>query len=269
MLLTHWLVSLAARHWPFANGSGRLLDRYAGAINLGGGRRRAQSSDGFALDVLADDLIGRHILLSGKFDRSIVQVLLDQARPGDVLLDVGANIGYVSACFLQLVENSSAVCVEPQPQIVDLLSNNLSQFGSRATIYPVALTEETREIRFSINNVNRGSSHIDEDGDHVVQGVSAGEFLKQLDKVDLVKIDVEGHEFSVLAAMEKPLERLSPRAIMFEDHTGSAHIGGPIGAILDRLGYDVFGIRKRLFKTELQLVRTAEDCVASDYIALR
>ena len=36
---------------------------------------------GFSITVLADDLIGRHILLTGKFDHSIVTVLLDSRIP--------------------------------------------------------------------------------------------------------------------------------------------------------------------------------------------
>ena len=117
---------MISRFWPFANGSGRILDKYAKKIDFGKGERVAWTSDGFPLHVYADDLIGRHIIMSGKFDRSIVQVLLDQSRPGDVLLDIGANIGYVSTCFLSQVKDSTAYCVEPQPGIVDLLRKNLA-----------------------------------------------------------------------------------------------------------------------------------------------
>ena len=121
------LASFLARHWPFANGSGRLLDLFARDVDLGGGEKVARTSAGFDIKVLAGDLIGRHLLLSGRFERSSVQVLLDHARPGDVLLDIGANIGYVAACFLSRVSGSTAICVEPQPEIADLLRSNLAQ----------------------------------------------------------------------------------------------------------------------------------------------
>ena len=76
------VISTNARHWPFANGSGRFLDQFGKRIDLGSGKRIAQTSDGFPMHVFAEDLIGRHLLLSGKFDRSVIQVLLDLAKPG-------------------------------------------------------------------------------------------------------------------------------------------------------------------------------------------
>lgn len=90
------------------------------------------------------DLIGRHIYLTGEFDRTTLEVLLKFSRPEDVLLDIGANIGYVSAYFLHRVSRSKAVAIEPQPKIVDLLRSNLAPFGDeRYKIFPVAFRMST------------------------------------------------------------------------------------------------------------------------------
>ena len=48
---------------------------------------------------MRNDHFGRHIYLTGEFDRTTVEVLLKFAR------DVGANIGYVGACFLAACGN--------------------------------------------------------------------------------------------------------------------------------------------------------------------
>lgn len=261
------LAAAISRYWPFANGSGRILDKYARSIDLGSGERTAQTSDGFTMQVLADDLIGRHILMSGKFDRSIVQVLLDRAKPGDVLLDIGANIGYVSACFLKRVPGSHAICVEPQPGIVDLLHKNVRQFDGRAIVKPVALSDKPGELRFHIDKDNRGSSKISPDGEISVIAVSAAELLAGVERVDLVKVDVEGHEEPVFRAMRNELKRLKPRAILFEDHGDGAAPQDGIGLIMTGLGYRVFGIDKRLLKTRLVLVEKSADCQFNDYLA--
>lgn len=262
------LAPAIARHWPFANGSGKILDRYAKHVDLGSGERTAMTSDGFPIRVLADDLIGRHILMSGKFDRSIVQVLLNHAKPGDTLLDVGANIGYFSACFLTQVKNGRAICVDPQPGIVDLLQTNMRQFGGRATIHPVALSDKPGELRFHINEDNRGGSRISPDGELAVQAVPASELLAGVEKVDLVKIDVEGHEEQVLRSLAPEIRRLTPRAILFEDHGTAAAVDGPLGSILTGLGYRVMGIEKRLLSTRLVPVQSASDCRFNDYVAV-
>jgi len=258
---------LAARYWPFANGSGRIIDRFARGIDLGSGERLAQTSDGFALRVRADDLIGRHILLTGRFDRSVVQVLLDHARSGDVLLDIGANIGYVAACFLSRVPGSTAICVDPQPEIVDLLEANMAPFGERTTIHRVALSDAAGEVRFRIDRANRGASRIDADGELAVSAIDAGEFLAGLPRLDLIKIDVEGHEETVFRAMDAQLARLAPRAILFEDQGTGAAEG--IGTLLHRHRYVVFGIDKRLLSTRLVPIVSRDDCRYNDYLALR
>lgn len=261
------LAVLAARYWPFANGSGRIIDRFARGVDLGQGERLAQTSDGFALRVRADDLIGRHILLTGRFDRSVVQVLLDHARPGDVLLDIGANIGYVAACFLSRIADSSAICVEPQPEIVDLLEANMAPFGDRVAIHRVALSDAAGEVRFRIDQANRGASRIDADGEFAVPAMHAGELLAGLPRLDLIKMDVEGHEETVFRAIDVQLARLAPRAILFEDQGAGA--AEAIGALLHRHRYTVFGIDKRLLRTRLVPIVSSGDCRYNDYLAVR
>lgn len=262
------LVPMIARHWPFPNGSGRILDKWAQGIDLGAGERLARTSDGFSIQVYADDLIGRHILMSGKFDRSVAQMLLDHARPGDTLLDIGANIGYVSALFLNQVKDGKAICFEPQPGIVDLLGKNMEQFGDRAVVRPVALGDEDGKLRFAVNEGNRGASRLSPDGEIEVEVVEAAKALRSIPEVSLLKIDVEGFEEPIFRNAAEELRRLRPRAILFEDQTGSASPDGAIGAILTALDYRIFGIRKQLLKTGLVPIRAAADCRFNDYLAL-
>lgn len=260
--------ALLSRYWPFANGSGRVIDRLCKGIDLGHGTRQIATSDGFPISVLADDHIGRHIILSGKFDRSLVQVLIDHGRPGDLLLDIGANVGYVSACFLARVPGSRAICIEPQPGIFELLEGNLAQFGDRAHAVQVALSDATGELSFHVDPANRGASRIASDGATHVKAQPAGELLRTLGRVDLIKIDVEGHELPIFLSMAQELARLRPRAILFEHHGRLAAPEGEIGQVLAHAGYRIYGIRKRLLKTELVPINQASDCGMNDYLAL-
>src|SRR3546814_4846431 len=56
--------------------------------------------------------------------------------------------------------------------------------------------------------------------------------LATLPRLDLIKIDVEGHEEPVIRAIDTQLTRLAPRAILFEDQGNGA--AGEIGALLRR-----------------------------------
>src|SRR5258707_1075568 len=123
----HQLAQTILRAWPFPQGAGRLLDRYFSKLEFSRHTEIVRTTDNFELTVTPNDLIGRHIYLTGEFDRSIVEILCNFSEPGDVLLDIGANIGYVSTCFLNNVPNSSVVAVEPQPEVLELLAINLNR----------------------------------------------------------------------------------------------------------------------------------------------
>jgi FkbM family methyltransferase len=204
-----------------------------------------------------------------------VEALLKLSKPGDVLLDIGANIGYVSACFLQKVPQSKAIAVEPQPQIIDLLQSNLKPFGhERYKVFPVALSDLDSSGWMEICDLNRGASKVvHERNSHTVeiQLWSAKHLFASLEdeKIDLVKIDVEGHEETVLKACQPALNRLRPRAIFFEDHTRSSAPDGSIGRIFRSIGYQVLGVKKRLTRLEFISISTARDCVYNDYLAVR
>jgi FkbM family methyltransferase len=260
------LAAKIARHWPFANGSGRIIDQYANGVELAPGEQVAETKDGFQLNVLPD-LVGRHILLTGQFDRSVVQVLLNHARPGDVLLDIGANIGYVTCVFLQKVADSRAICVEPQPGIVDLLRKNTSRFPGRAEVRQFALSDVDGELRFHVDEQNRGASRVSIHGEMSVPTLKAGRLLSELARADLLKIDVEEMEEPIFRSMEGELQRLKPRAILFEDQTRAAAQDGPIGSILTRIGYSIYGIQKTLLKTALVPINARADCRYNDYLA--
>jgi hypothetical protein len=151
---------------------------------------------------------------------------------------------------------------------VNLLEKNMAQFGDRAIVHAVGLADRTGKLPFAVDEKRRGRARISDKGKIEVDVLEAGEALKRFDRVDLIKIDVEGFEEPVLRSARSELKRLRPRAILFEDHTGDASPKGKIGGVLSALGYRVFGIDKRLLKTALVRVHSPDDCRFSDYIAL-
>ena len=223
-----------------------MIDELFGSLSFKSTRQTVTTSDGVSLTIEPNDHIGRHIYLTGKFDHSIVDVLTGIARPGDTLLDIGANIGYVSACFLQLVPNSRVIAVDPQPSIADLLRANLP--ANRSTIYEVAISNSDREERFRVCEGNKGRGKIDISGDVMIRTVSGTTFANMIGEAPaLLKVDVEGHEEEVLSSLLPSLNQL-PRAIVFEDPSGKSAPNKPIGWLLSKLGYRIFRDRKTTFQ---------------------
>jgi FkbM family methyltransferase len=202
-------------------------------------------------------LIGRHIYLSGEFDRTTAEILINFAEPGDVLLDIGANIGYMSACFLQNVPASRVVAVEPQPAISELCRQNLAQFNDRALVVQEALSDVNDHLPFIVNPANSGGGRLADrssgEGTIRVPVRAADDFfrLQNFAKLDVIKIDVEWHESKIIASALPFLRELQPRVIIYED-VGGEQTRDEIGRNLKKIGYSIFGVKKRLTRVELR-----------------
>jgi FkbM family methyltransferase len=185
-------------------------------------------------------------------------------------LDIGANIGYVSACFLHNVLQSTVAAVEPQPLVYELLSQNLRQFGSdRSKTFQCAISKNDGVGHLQICTENTGASRLADNG-IAVNIWSAERLLSELDsEPDLIKIDVEGHEEQVISSLLSALNKRLPRAILYEDHGDKSSPEKPIGSMLGSAGYDVFAVIKRLTGLNLLPVSSTQQCIANDYIAVR
>ena len=267
-------VQMFLRAWPFPRGAGRIIDRFFSKLAFDREVVTVRTTDAFEMQIMPNDLIGRHIYLTGEFDRSTVEILCDFAENGDTLLDIGANIGYVSACFLKNVRDSKVIAIEPQPKVLDLLRRNLQQFGAdQYRIVPVALSDRDGEGWFEIYDLNRGASRlVAEKSARTTRVVtwSADRLFSDLGihKLDIVKLDVEGHEETIFRACMPALKRLQPRVILFEEQLRKSAPDGPIGTLLQKLGYQVFGIRKLLNSIRMVPISGEADCVYNDYIAI-
>jgi FkbM family methyltransferase len=270
----HVAHQILLRAWPFRRGAGRLIEKYFSNLKFTEDRVTVLTTDGFPITVMPNDLLGRHVYLTGEFDRTIVEILTDFSEPHDVLLDIGAHIGYVSACFLQNISGSKAICVEPQPKLMDILRANMRQFSQeRYRLAPIALSDRDEEGLFDTGRGNTGEGKLVDvfaPNTIVVTVKSADSFISSLTlpRLNLVKIDVEGHEFNILNSSKTHIQRLQPRAILFEDHLQLSAPGGRIGSLLREIGYDVFGIKKRLTKINLMPLMKSSDCVYNDYLAI-
>jgi FkbM family methyltransferase len=239
---------MVLRGLPLYNGKGRIIDRtrlrrLAFPENV----LEVTTADGFSMRVMPNDLIGRHIFLTGRFDRCVVEALVSHARQGAVLWDIGANVGYVSCAFLRRVPGSRVVAVEPLRDVAELLRENVRHVGGdRATVVSAAVSDHPGEAAFVRTPGNLGKSHVAVGGEgDRVRLVTPSELLGMSGgRVDLVKIDVEGHELAVLNGLAPVLRSARPAAVVFEHHT-SGTVDPAIERIFSDSGYEILCIYRR------------------------
>ena len=139
-------------------------------------------------------------------------------------LDLGANVGYWSCMCLSKYDVQELSVVEPNPEILSNLEQNLKLNGFKGEIIQKALAKEsdkTVELHVDRNNVAGGSllSSNHEETIFYVQTISINEVLKPFsnsDKLIVVKMDIEGVELEVF----KESSQLGKQNIIYiyEDH---------------------------------------------------
>lgn len=153
-------------------------------------------------------------LLSGlPYEASITRILRENIKRGYTVFDIGANIGYHSLEMARLVGSTGQVhAFEPDMETFSILLRNI-QINKYNNIVPVqkAVLDENGKIKLCRDFLNNGAHHICQDveiGESIivdclrVDDYCAGYY----DKIDFVKMDIEGSEMRALGGMARLIE---------------------------------------------------------------
>ncbi|MBS1503818.1 MAG: FkbM family methyltransferase [Bacteroidetes bacterium] len=234
-------------HW--LKPSKQLVTRLAGGIVW-------LANEDIAIYTTADNYIEWKIITTGTYEAWTSKIIRFSLRPGNVALDIGANIGLQSIRMAQCVgETGAVIAFEPLEYLRLKFHNNvvLNRL-SNVTLMPYALSDIPGVAAFEIDPAawNQGTFNISgkHKGTESQQvDIRVGDDLPQiqtLKRLDVVKVDVEGFEFQVLKGLEKTLEKFRPR-ILFEFDQGywrsNGHSITECYDFLKRLGYRLFQVQ--------------------------
>jgi FkbM family methyltransferase len=225
------------------------------------------------------DYVGRSAFLFGDMDRKLTAICRRLVRPGDTVLDIGANLGLVTLLLSRLVgPRGRVLAFEPNPRLVDLVELALSRArAENVRIFPVALGDAQAELElrvpmgnFGMGSLTRAPSAPEVNRYRVpVETLSRVLSRERCGPIRLVKIDVEGFEPQVLAGAHDAFQRQPPDAIVFELNDPGATSDHPTLVALDALGYRFLAIPRSLLRLRLRPWRLSEDLPAShDFVAV-
>lgn len=183
-------------------------------------------------------------------------------RPGDVCIDIGANLGYYTRTIARLAGPAGQVyAVEPVAPVRQILSRNIRCCGN-VDILPFALGTENRPIRMGNDSVHE-NGYLGT-GQHFVNDTSrnadveftaemrrGSELFAGLGRLDFIKCDIEGYEAVVMPEMRPLLERFRPTVLI---ETGGEN-RPQIVALFRELGYAGFTLDRG---REVPLAETSE-----------
>ena len=159
-------------------------------------------------------------MLLGQYERHTARACRQLLRPGMIVADVGAHVGYFSLLFADCVGESGHVyAFEPHPYNRCLLQLNTAR-RTNITVVGKAVADRSAEVPFFASSIGSGSHSLREDrvaahARAVVHAITLDEFFDGM-RLDFVKIDVEGAEELVLAGAERLLNSAKPPALLLE-----------------------------------------------------
>ena len=141
-------------------------------------------------------------------------------KEGDVVLDIGANLGYFSKLFARKNTKGTLYSIEPIPMFFNRLKVILSSY-SHVKLIHAALGASHGNLHMIMpvqqGVMRTGLPHVisEEEAklnpDHLTVPVqSAREFLANLPHLDYIKCDIEGYEWTVFSTLGIELDRLRP-----------------------------------------------------------
>ncbi len=151
--------------------------------------------------------------------------LAQRVHRGDIALDCGANLGLVSKRLLALGA-SRVIAVEPGPEPLECLRRNLrGEIASgRVTLYPKGVWDKEDQLTLSHGDelaTSAASVALERGGKGVVVPLTTIDHLVEelgLERVDFIKMDIEGAEPNALRGAANSIRRFKPRMAIALEH---------------------------------------------------
>ena len=207
-------------HWPH------------GPLYLGDHEALVQARWGAKLVVdTRDRLLAPWLLMDGLWESHVTGWMHDRLGPGSVMVDVGANIGYFTVLAAQLVgPQGRVVAVEASPALSDILRRNVAMNGHRSTVTVwnrAAWSGADRlqlhqRLHYGANSslASTGTANLEDLADTEVtvevEAVALDDLLDGLERIDVLKLDVEGAEVHALHGLAGTIAAHPEMTLMVE-----------------------------------------------------
>jgi FkbM family methyltransferase len=245
---------------PFRATLKKLYDKYEKA-----GRNRivVAKIKGITYELDLNEFIDSSIYYKGCFEPMVTASLCRYVKPGMTVIDIGANIGCHTLRFAKLIgRNGKVIAFEPMPWAISKLKRNMELNDlNNIVIEKVALSDVStkRAIYFRSSWTLDDGSTPDSKASEEVEFITLDEYVdrNKLDKIDFIKLDVDGHEYKVVRGGMKSILKFKPIMIIeFGKYTLDEH-GDSLESLIDVLssaGYSFYsekGLRQYTNKQSL------------------
>lgn len=220
-----------------------------------------------------DRVISLELLLSKKWEEYEQRLFVQNIKPGDTVVDVGAHIGTYTLIAAQKTGPTGKVyAFEPLPKNYKLLKKNITVNGyTNVVAINKAVSDKNGSCKLFLSSEdNFGDQRTYDSGDHRsfvnIQTVTLDSFFKNKDqRVNVLKIDIQGSEVRALKGAVKLLAKnhhiklfteFWPKALRSAGSSYKQYLN-----ILKKYRFEIFEINSKSEK----LTRVSEKKLISDY----
>jgi FkbM family methyltransferase len=202
------------------------------------------------------------ILRRGSIEKHLY---LSIVKRGDVVVDIGANVGYFTVLFSDLTGNRGEVhAFEPVPSTFRILTENIRRFPACKNVHlnRMALGDKDQRTNMLVPRGDHGQASLvrhsdgswrdveNEIASTEIEMMQLDQYAERLGRVDFIKCDVEGAELLVLRGAQSTLRRFRPKLVLEIDDRWVRSFGWTTGEVLSflrQIGYSYFyGIDSQL-----------------------
>ena len=200
---------------------------------VGNDRVLVSTAWGGRLLLPSDDLsLMPELVATGTYDSPFTAFVQRHVKPGDTVIDVGAHAGLFTLLLAyQVWESGRVIAYEPNPRMLELLRDNVTMnwLSDRVEIVPKAAAAASGSLpflapsRYTMTGSLRPVEQLLETADRVealerleVEAEPLDVHVGRFERIDLVKIDVEGAEEQVFAGMNQLLASGAVKRVSFE-----------------------------------------------------
>lgn len=218
----------------------------------------AYANNGCLVNIDTRSYIEYKIFAEGGYEPHLSNLIKHFLKPGTSFFDIGANIG-IHSLSAAAVKDAQVYSFEPVAFIREKLKKNISlNRYSNIQVVPLALSDEKKVImtNFSESSSNQGTFSIvnEDNGTSSIQCIRGDDFVleNKIENISVIKIDVEGFEYSVLKGLANTIRQQKP-VIFFEfDFNYIARDNKTIDdyekLVFEALGYKIFIMEKSILE---------------------
>lgn len=157
-----------------------------------------------------------------KNDKTEIELLKKIVKPGDYILDIGANIGFYAKLLSEFATSKGKVfCFEPDSQNFKYLEKNIKGIDN-IILFNKAVSDKTDNIKVyksKLLNVDHRTYPVNNyDSVEEITSVSIDELIRDqvIPKVNIIKIDIQGFELTAFNGMKQLLSSSADLKIIAE-----------------------------------------------------